>query len=45
MTLGESGVLDHPKKFDKALKEANKELLKLEDVIGVGHGLKETKEE
>lgn len=43
MTLGESGVLEHPKKFDKALKEAKKELLKLEDVMGIGPGLKETK--
>jgi hypothetical protein len=42
-SLNDPTVLKHPKKFDSALQKARKELIKLEGVMGVGYGFKETK--
>ncbi len=41
--MSDPSVLEDPKKFDKALAKARKELIKLDNVLGVGYGYKETK--
>ncbi len=41
--LSDPRILEHPKKFERALEKARRELIKLEGVLGVGYGFKETK--
>ncbi len=41
--MSDPSVLKDPKKFDKALAKARKQLIELDNVLGVGYGYKETK--